>query len=211
MQRIFAPDIITTKENLLTALRNGDIKSSKYNLLNEEEKLFVELVVFGNYNAEQAMMSIRGSDYHNGQGNRMCARPNVADALEELSYKKNKKFMAEITSSRDQALRKLMYIMNTTEDESVAAACAKTILDKAEKVTTEKDAQNAINAVQFNINLAPRPVDISNPKVNLDSPIILDSKDYDEVTKEILPEQPQSSGLDFQLNYQAVNNYSDNS
>lgn len=155
MQRVFAPDIITTKENLLTALRNGDIKSSKYNLLNEEEKLFVELVVFGDYNAEQAMMSIRGSaNYHKGMGNRMCARPNVADALEELSYKKNKKFMAEVTSSRDAALRKLMYIMNTTEDESVAAACAKTILDKAEKVTTEKEAQNAVNAIQFNINLA---------------------------------------------------------
>ena len=64
MQRTFTPDIISTKENLLTALRTGDIKSSKYNLLNEEEKLFVELVVFGDYNAEQAMMSIRGSNYH---------------------------------------------------------------------------------------------------------------------------------------------------
>ena len=120
MQRTFTPDIISTKENLLTALRTGDIKSSKYNLLNEEEKLFVELIVFGDYNAEQAMMSIRGSNYHKGMGNRMCARPGVADALEELSYKKNKKFMAEVTTSRDMALRKLMYIMNTTEDEGVA-------------------------------------------------------------------------------------------
>ena len=69
MQRTFTPDIISTKENLLTALRTGDIKSSKYNLLNEEEKLFVELIVFGDYNAEQAMMSIRGSNYHKGMGN----------------------------------------------------------------------------------------------------------------------------------------------
>lgn len=210
MQRVFAPDIITTKENLLTALRNGDIKSSKYNLLNEEEKLFVELVVFGDYTAEQAMMSIRGSsNYHKGMGNRMCARPNVADALEELSYKKNKKFMAEVTASRDAALRKLVYIMNTTEDESVAAACAKTILDKADKVTTEKDAQNAVNAIQFNINLAPQPVDVSNPKVDLDAPIIVDEKDYDEVIKDVLPEQTTqpSSGLDFKLNYQSVDNY----
>ena len=212
MQRVFAPDIITTKENLLTALRNGDIKSSKYNLLNEEEKLFVELVVFGDYNAEQAMMSIRGSaNYHKGMGNRMCARPNVADALEELSYKKNKKFMAEVTSSRDAALRKLMYIMNTTEDESVAAACAKTILDKAEKVTTEKEAQNAVNAIQFNINLAPQPVDISNPKVNLDSPIIADVQDYEEKIEEVIPKEKEenSSGLDFKLNYQSVDNYTD--
>lgn len=210
MQRVFAPDVITTKENLLTALRNGDIKTTKYNLLNEEEKLFVELVVFGDYTAEQAMMSIRGSaNYHKGMGNRMCARPNVADALEELSYKKNKKFMAEVSAARDVALRKLMYIMNTTEDESVAAACAKTILDKSEKITTEKQAQDAVNAIQFNINLAPQPVDVSNPKVDLEAPIIVDEKDYDEVVKEVIPEQTQpSSGLDFKLNYQSVDNYS---
>lgn len=212
MQRTFAPDIITTKENLLTALRNGDIKTSKYNLLNEEEKLFVELVVFGDYNAEQAMMSIRGNDYHKGMGNRICARPNVADALEELSYKKNKKFMAEVTSSRDAALRKLMYIMNTTEDESVAAACAKTILDKADKITTEKEAADAVNAIQFNINLAPQPVDVNNPKVDLDAPIIYDVQDYDEKVSTMLPkkEEPNASGLDFKLNYSAVDNYSDN-
>ena len=209
MQRTFAPDIITPKENLLTALRNGDIKSSKYNLLNEEEKLFVELVVFGDYSAEQAMMSIRGNDYHKGMGNRICARPNVADALEELSYKKNKKFMAEISSSRDMALRKLMYIMNTTEDESVAAACAKTILDKSEKITTEKQASDAVNAIQFNINLAPQPVDVNNPKVDLDSPIIYDVKDYDEKMNEILPQEKEnsSSGLDFKLNYSSIDNY----
>lgn len=209
IKREFQPDIITTKENLLTALRNGDIKTSKYNLLNEEEKLFVELVVFGDYNAEQAMMSIRGDDYHKGMGNRMCARPNVADALEELSYKKNKKFMAEISSSRDMALRKLMYIMNTTEDESIAAACAKTILDKADRITTEKEAKDAVNAIQFNINLAPQPVDVENPKVDLNSPIIMDVQDYDEKPKELFPkEEPiNSSGLDFKLNYQDVNNY----
>ena len=209
MQRTFAPEIITTKENLLTALKNGDIKSSKYNLLNEEEKLFVELIVFGDYSAEQAMMSIRGDKYHRGMGNRMCARANVADALEELSYKKNKKFMAEITASRDAALRKLMYIMNTTEDESVAAACAKTILDKSDKITTEKQAADAINAIQFNINLAPQPVNVSNPKVDLDSPIIYDVEDYDTVTSEVLPSnEDKSSGLDFKLNYQSVDNYS---
>ena len=155
------------------------------------------------------MMSIRGNDYHKGMGNRICARPNVADALEELSYKKNKKFMAEISSSRDMALRKLMYIMNTTEDESVAAACAKTILDKSEKITTEKQASDAVNAIQFNINLAPQPVDVNNPKVDLDSPIIYDVKDYDEKMNEILPQEKEnsSSGLDFKLNYSSIDNY----
>ena len=33
--------------------------------------------------------------------------------------------MAEISSARDMALRKLQYIMTTTEDESVALAAAK--------------------------------------------------------------------------------------
>lgn len=208
-KRVFQPAILATKENLLAALRTGDIKTTKYNLLNEEEKLFVELVVFGDYTAEQAMMSIRESDYHKGMGTRMCAKPNVADTLEELSYKKNKKFMAEITTSRDAALRKLMYIMNTTEDESVAAACAKTILEKAEKITTEKDASTAVNAIQFNINMAPQTVDVSNPKVDLDSPIILDITDYDEKVKPLFPKEEKinSSGLEFKLNYQSVDNY----
>ena len=117
-KRTFTPEVIETKENLLAALRTGDIKSSKYNLLNEEEKLFCELVVFGDYSAEQAMRQIHGEKYHRGMGNRMCARPNVDEALEELSYKKNKKFMAEITSARDMALRKATYIMNTSEELS---------------------------------------------------------------------------------------------
>ena len=208
MQRTFTPEIISTKENLLTALRNGDIKTSKYNLLNEEEKLFVELIVFGDYNAEQAMMSLRGEGYHRGMGSRMCARPNVAEALEELSFKKNKKFMAEISTSRDMALRKLMYIMNTTEDESVAAACAKTILDKAEKITSEKDARDAVNAIQFNINLAPTNVDVSQPNVDLDAPIIKDTKEYNKAIDATIDNRPKASGLDFKLNYQNIDNYS---
>lgn len=206
-KRTFTPEVIETKENLLAALRTGDIKSSKYNMLNEEEKLFCELVVFGDYSAEQAMKQIHGNNYHRGMGNRMCARPNVDEALEELSYKKNKKFMAEISSSRDLALRKLMYIMNTTEDESVAAACAKTILDKADKITTEKEAANAVNAIQFNINLAPKPVDISNPKVDLNSPIIADVVDYEEKVEKVIVPEENTSGLNFKLNYQSVDNY----
>ena len=101
--------------------------------------------------------AIRGSDYHK-QGNRMCQTGCDARGI---IYKKNKKFMAEISSSRDQALRKLMYIMNTTEDESVAAACAKTILIKLIRLYRKRSSQNALMLLQFNINLAPKPVDIS--------------------------------------------------
>lgn len=200
-KRVFSPEIIQTKEALLTALRSGDIKSSKYNTLNEEEKLFCELVVFGDYSAEQAMKQIHGENYHRGMGSRMCARSNVADTLEELSYKKNKKFMAEITSARDMALRKAMYIMNTTEDESVALAASKLIMDKSEKVTTEKEAANVVNAIQFNIQAAPNPItDIMNPEVAVDEPIIIDVEEKKD--EEIKP-----SGLDFVLNYGNIDNY----
>ena len=207
-KRVFSPEIIETKEALLTALRQGDIKSSKYNTLNEEEKLFCELVVFGDYSAEQAMKQIHGNNYHRGMGNRMCARGNVADALEELSYKRNKKFMAEITSARDMALRKAMYIMNTTEDESVALAASKLILDRSEKVTTEKDAANVINAVQFNIQAAPKVLDDpSNPQIDSDAPIIIEDMDIEENKQSMLNEKTKSTGLDFVLNYQSIDNY----
>ena len=200
-KRVFSPEILQTKEALLTALRAGDIKSSKYNTLNEEEKLFVELIVFGDYSAEQAMKQIHGENYHRGMGARMCARGNVADALEELSYKKNKKFMAEITSARDMALRKAMYIMNNTEDESVALAASKLIMDKSEKVTTEKEAANVVNAIQFNIQAAPNPItDSCNPEVAVDEPIIIDIEDKKD-------EEVKPSGLDFVLNYGNIDNY----
>ena len=208
-KRVFVPEIIETKENLLSALRTGDIKTSKYNLLNEEEKLFVELVVFGDYSAEQACKSIRGDNYNRGMGTRMCARPNVAEALEELSYKKNKKFMAEISSARDMALRKLQYIMTTTEDESVALAAAKVILERSEKATTEKEASNVVNAIQFNIQAAPRVLDDPmNPKVDLEKPIVIEGiEDLDTAKTERLDKATKSSGLDFVLSYGNIDNY----
>jgi hypothetical protein len=207
-KRTFTPEVIETKENLLAALKTGDIKSSKYNMLNEEEKLFCELVVFGDYSAEQAMKQIHGENYHRGMGNRMCARPNVDEALEELSYKKNKKFMAEITSARDMALRKATYIMNTSEDESVQLAAAKLILDRSEKATTEKEAANVVNAIQFNIQAAPRVLDNPNdPHVDLDDPIILDATDIVDQKQIELEQKTKSTGLDFVLSYEAVNNY----
>lgn len=208
-KRVFVPEIIETKENLLSALRTGDIKTSKYNLLNEEEKLFVELVVFGDYTAEQAVKSIRGANYVRGQGTRMCARPNVAEALEELSYKKNKKFMAEISSARDMALRKLQYILNTTEDESVALAAAKVILDRSEKATTEKEAANVVNAIQFNIQAAPRVLDNPmDPKVDTEKVIeIAGMDDLVEAKETKLDKATKGTGLDFILNYGDIDNY----
>jgi hypothetical protein len=208
IKRSFTPEIIETKEALLTALKKGDIKSSKYNALNEEEKLFCELVVFGDYSAEAAMRQIHGENYHKGMGARICARDSVSEALEELSYKKNKKFMAEITSARDMALRKAMYIMNNTDDEAVALAASKLILDKSEKVTTEKEAAQVVNAIQFNIQTAPQPIEnIGDPKPNYDEPIILDVDTPYDANQEAIANRVKPTGLNFVLNYEGIDNY----
>lgn len=199
------PDVIQTKENLLAALRTGDIKTSKYNLLNEEEKLFVELIVFGDYSAEQAMRHLHGERYYKGMGTRLISRPNVAEALEELSYKKNVKYMAEISNARDMALRKLTYIMSTTQDESVAAACAKTILDKAERATEEKKDTNIITGITFNITPAPEVIDLGVVKtVDNSDKFIFEAEYYDETPEE---KKPNESGLEFTLNYSSIDNY----
>jgi hypothetical protein len=61
--------------------------------------------------------------------------------------------MAEVSSARDMALAKLKYIMSTTDDHALAAACAKTILDKAEKALEEKVEDTGVGQVRFNIQV----------------------------------------------------------
>lgn len=179
--RNFEPVVLTTKEELLTALRDGDIKSSKYNALTEEHKLFVEMIVFGGYKGIDAVKVIRPlSRTPKALANRWIALPNVADTLEELTQAKDRKFMAEISNARDVALGKLQFIMSTTTDESLAAVCAKTILDKAEKAISSKEEKDtAVTGFKFAIELAKeininREYDANAPIV--DAPIIIDSK-----------------------------------
>ena len=140
INRALQPKILETKEELLIALKSGQLKTSKYNLLSPNEKLYVELVVFGGYTGEQAVKCISPT-VRNAQAisNRMLANPAVAETLEELSIQKDKKFMAEISSARDMALSKLKYIMSTTSDQSLAASCAKVILDKSEAIMKNID------------------------------------------------------------------------
>lgn len=200
MKRSFEPVILSTKEELLTALKVGDIKSSKYNTLTDDQKLFVEMIVFGGYSAVDAIKTVKPkAKSFKALANRWISLPNVAETLEELSIAKDKKFMAEISNARDLALSKLKFIMNTTEDESLAAVCAKTILDKAEKSMANKDKENtAVEGFKFAIELAKEVKAMDGTDYNKDDEII------------IVEEKPivdKTTGLNYALNYESVDNY----
>ena len=202
MKREFVPVVLTTKEELLQALKKGDIKSSKYNLLSEDHKLFVELIVFGGYSAREAVKVIRPkAKSFKGTAERWAALENVADALEELSRAKDKKFMAEISSARDMALQKLQFIMTTTEDASLAAVCAKTILDKAEKsIENNRDkSATATETIKFALEFAKEVHSLSKEDVKEDEPIII----YEEPIRK----DPDDKGLIYEMNYAGVDNY----
>lgn len=216
LPRVFRPLILETKQQLLAALKQGKLKSAKYNLLSKEEKLFVEMLVFGGYTAEQAMRAIKPTlKCHAVAGRRMLINPDVAEALSELTVQKDKKFMAEISSARDLALEKLTYIMNTTADEDLAIKAAKVIMDKSEKILLdEADKDDKVDGVRMRIevdNIYVNPVTNYNPakKMPIDIPTdceIID-QDGDDVEEGKLA-TPGESGLKYTLNYEEIDSYS---
>jgi hypothetical protein len=230
MSRILQPAILETKQELLTALKAGQIKTSKYNLLNDAEKTFVELMVFGDYTAAQAVRVMNPMTIHPGAiGNKYLSNPDVAATIEELSIQKDKKFMSELSTAQDMALNKLKYIMGTTKDDALAAACAKTILDKAEKRLVKTDKEEPVGRVQFNIQVENLyaagvkpteqviiPIDDaefeemeSNKKstlVKIDQEIADRRKKLKEDRGSKLPIN-KKTGLAYTLSYEAVNVY----
>lgn len=229
--RLLQPTIISTKEELLSALKMGQLKTSKYNLLTEAEKLYVELVCFGGYTGEQAIRAIDpGVLNPKAAANRMLANPDVQETIEELTVAKDKKFQAEIQANRDLAMQKLMFIMNTTKDESLAVSCAKIIMDKAEaatKKTVNKDDE-PVGQVSFNIQVENMYTHGSTPPKHQEPVIIeLTPEEIDPTIKEVedmkgqLIEQTNAlkkklpkkvnpdTGLPYTLMYEGVDNYSD--
>jgi hypothetical protein len=218
INRALQPKILETKEELLIALKSGQLKTSKYNLLSPNEKLFVELVVFGGYTGEQAVRCISPT-VHSPQAiaNRMLANPNVADTLEELSIQKDKKFMAEISSARDMALSKLKYIMSTTSDQALAASCAKVILDKSEAIMKNHDKkEEQVGGVRFNIQVenvytgsatpsSPEPVIIPIDLEEEDNLISEREKLKNALDGEIQAKKAKVRALDKKLNNTTVN------
>lgn len=225
--RKFTPMIIQTKEELLEAMKQGRLKTSKYNLLNDREKLFVELVCFGGFTGEQAVRAIvPGTKNPNAIANRIMSNPDVVETINELSVAKDRKFAAEIASARDMALDKLKFIMATTTDPALAASCAKTILDKSEFYSkqTEHKEDEPVGAVRFNIHVDNVNVKGSgSPKQ--DEPVIIELTPEEinkTVGKEVINEntgeviEPVShdinpeTGLPYVLKYEGINNYGDN-
>lgn len=235
INRALQPKILETKEELLVALKSGQLKTSKYNLLSANERMFVELVVFGGYTGEQAIKCLSPT-VKNPQAiaNRMLANPAVADTLEELSIAKDKKFMAEISSARDMALSKLKYIMSTTNDQSLAASCAKVILDKSEAIMKNHDKkEEQVGGVRFNIQVENVYTGGATPYSQEPVIIPIDVEDEDnliserEKTKNALDEEIKAkkrklnelnkkagtqpinpkTGLQYVIAYEGVDNY----
>lgn len=226
--RILQPKIIETKQQLLQALKAGELRTSKYNLLNQNEKLFVELIAFGDYTAEQAIRvidpAIRAPQ---AAANRLMANPDVAATLEELTIQKDKKFMAEVSTARDMALSKLKYIMTTTNDDALAAACAKTILDKAnDAMKSNKKEEEPIGQIRFSIQVENKFIGGPQP-INGEEPVIITLEDQEaerlekekvelvEEVKELKKKKDavapaevnKETGLPYILTYEAVNAY----
>jgi hypothetical protein len=157
----FNTQVLQTKEELMLALDEGKIKSSLYNALDDDEKMFVKLVVFGGHPGHKAMKQINPklSD-HYAAATRMSLRPQVIDVMEELTEKRNKYWTMSIMNSRDFALRKLEYIMKTTEDEALAATCADRIIKHA--MDSIKGDRKEQDAPGFNMVITVAP-DLKQP------------------------------------------------
>lgn len=233
MSNVFNPMILQTKEELSVALKQGKLKTAKYNLLSESEKQFVELVCFGGYSGEEAVRAINpGVKNPYSIANTVMSNPDVAATIQELTVAKDTRFKSEISSARDMALAKLQYIMATTKDESLAASCAKVILDKAETairdVTKGNKEDESVGAVKFNIqvenvyngnaspkNSEPVIIELTDEEIN---PAVQEAKEHlEELNSQIVESEGKvgihrgvnESGMPYTLHYEGVDNYND--
>lgn len=209
-KRVFNPVVLQTKQDLLMALKAGTLRTSKYNGLTQNQKLFVELVCFGDYSAESAIRVIDPHVYSPKMvANRMLADPNVRDCIDELTVAKDSKFKSEAFSARDAALAKLSYIMKTSKDEAIQLAAAKTILEKTNdymKASAKNDKEDGVTSVEYHIQVDTMTVNAANPvREPGREPIIIpdDEQVYDEPT--INPD----TGLPYVLMYEGVSNYNE--
>lgn len=233
--RVLKPIILETKQELLMALKSGGIKSSKYNLLNDDQKLFVELVCFAGYTPEEAIRAIvPGTKMAKALANRMALDPTVCETIDELTVAKNKKFRSMVTDARELALEKIKYIMMTTDDDALAASCAKIIMDKGEGAMRDSDnREEPVGAVKFQISVENVYAGGSHPKSDKSEPVIIEIDD-DQIDSEVakLREEKEDlkreiendkiknkkameninpeTGLPYVLKYEGVDYYNDN-
>lgn len=211
-RRVFQPTVLETKQELLAALRSGDLRVSKYNCLNENQKLFVELTVFGGYTGEQAVRVIDPS-LSNPRivATRMLADPTLMDVVEELTVAKDVRFRTEAMSARDTALAKLMYIMKTSKDEQTQLIAAKTILEKTNdymKNAGKKEKEDSVASVTYHIQVDQMTVNATSDKKN---PIVIPFEDETEAFEEAAEKEREvlnpANGMPYTLMFEGVNNY----
>ncbi len=218
--RILAPTVLETKQDLLANLRAGNLKVSKYNILSVSEKLFVELVAFGDYTGEQAVKIMDPKIKSPKLAcNKLMCNPDVAATLEELTVFKDKKFMTELASTRELALAKLKYIMSTTKDDALSAACAKTIIEKSVDIMKQANKkEDPVSHVRFNIQVDNMYT--GKGKASDDSPIIIpmteqDLEDAEAKYKAKEKSKPQlaqpkvnpETGMPYRLVYEGIDMY----
>ena len=212
MGREFNPLILETKQQLHEALKQGKLRVSKYNVLSDDEKLFVELIVFGEYTPEQAIKSVKPNiKSATAAANRMLADKNVLAALEELTTSRDKRFLADLSNARSMALQKLRYIMTTTDDEAISLSAAKIIMQSATKVLLEKaDKKEGVDNVKFTIQVENMVVNPRQEADEFDGGIVVDVPEEEKPEEtEALPEPDfTKEAPQFVLNYEGVDNYS---
>lgn len=215
-KRVLKPTVLETKEQLLVALRTGSIKTSKYNLLTEDEKLFVELVAFGEYSPETAVRAIYEDvgSYASSFARRMMAKKEIIETLDELSDVKDKSFRASLARTRELALKKLEFIMMTSSDESIQVQAAKTILDKSNEITKITKGLEETKPGGIRINIAVdkmelKPEDIIVPMSDdaIDAEYEALGKPAPKKVRSKLSNVNPDTGLPYTLSYEGINSY----
>lgn len=189
------PTVIQTKEELRLALKSGSIKSAKFNALNEDDKLFIELMVFGSYKPSQAMRAVKPHIKNpSAAAKRKMHNDDIVEALDELTYKRDKFWHTQVTSSRELALDTLEYMLKTSDDDAVKIAAAKEILGASDKATRQHERkQEESSGVTFNIKFSPdpkHPSTMMDEQYDEDEPVIVEDKEAEEET-----------GVGFKLSY----------
>lgn len=190
--RVFQPEILQTKEELRIALRTGEIQSSKFHLLDEDEKLFIEMIVFGNYKPAQAIKAIKPEIINHGAAaRRMSAKSNIAEVIEELTYKRDSLWLTRVTGARETALGVMEYVMKTTDDPALKVATAKEIIKASDAaIKNNKRPEETVQGITFNIEFAPNTSNPGRRDFNPDDVVIIEGDAPDP-----------SSGMPYTLGY----------
>lgn len=217
-KRVLQPTVLETKEQLLIALRSGSIKTSKYNLLSEEDKLFVELVSFGEYSPETAVRAIYKDigTYAATFARRLMSKKEIIETLDELTEAKDKSFRASLARSRELALKKVEFIMNNSNDEANQLKAAQIIIDKSNEITKMNKNDNDSKPSGIRISIAVDKMEIKPEDIIL--PLTDDAIDAEYASigekapkrvRKIPDITDPDTGLPYTISYEGVNSYED--